>query len=205
MFSPASEEEVKKIIQNSPDKFCELDPLPTWLLKSCIDELLPVVTNIVNVSLETAYVPKAFKSSYVRPLLKKSDLDQSTLKNYRPVSNLPFVSKVLEKVVSSRIENHLSLHNLHEHHQSAYRKFHSTETALLKVQNDILQSLDQNNVTVLVLLDLSAAFDTIDHSTLLRRLEYSFGITGKPLAWMTSYLSDRYQTVCIDGKLSKPV
>ena len=77
------------------------------------------------------------------------------LKNYRPVSNLPFVSKVLEKVVCSRIEKHLISNNLDEQHQSAYRKFHSTETALLKVQNDILQSLDKNNHTVLVMLDLS--------------------------------------------------
>jgi len=111
----------------------------------------------------------------------------------------------LEKVVDARLEQHLSNNNLHEEHQSAYRKFHSTETALLKVQSDILQSLDQNKVTILVLLDLSAAFDTIDHSTLLHRLEHDFGISGKPLTWMTSYLSDRYQTVCIDGELSKPV
>ena len=127
------------------------------------------------------------------------------LKNYRPVSNLPFVSKVLEKVVSSCIEEHLISSNLDEQHQSAYRKFHSTETALLKVQNDILQSLDKNNVTVLVMLDLSAAFDTIDHKTLLHRLKDMFGIAGKLLEWMTSYLSGRYRTVTIDGKLSEPV
>ena len=99
----------------------------------------------------------------------------------------------------------MSLHDLHEERQSAYRKFHSTETALLRVQNDILCSLDQNKATVLVMLDLSAAFDTIDHNTLLGRLKNHFGITGKPLEWMKSYLCDRYQTVCIDGELSKPV
>ena len=107
----------------------------------------------------------SYKSSLIRPLLKKRGLDQNILNNYRPISNLPFVSKVLEKVVSIRIEEHLISHNLHKQHQSAYGKFHSTETALLKVQNDILQSLDQNNVTVLVMLDHSAAFDTIDHKT----------------------------------------
>ena len=99
----------------------------------------------------------------------------------------------------------MTLNNLHEEHQSAYRKFHSTETALIKVQNDILQSLDQNEIAVLVLLDLSAAFDTIDHETLLHRLEHQFGIGYKSLSWMRSYLTDRYQTVCIDGKMSKPV
>ena len=155
--------------------------------------------------LYTAYVPKSFKISRIRLHLIKPSLDSNTLKNYRPVSNLPFVSKILEKVVDARLERHLTINKLHEQNQSAYRKFHSTETALIKVQNDILQSLDKNNATILVLLDLSAAFDTIDHVTLLQRLECHFGITGKPLAWMTSYLSDRYQTVCIDGELSKPV
>ena len=204
-FTPTTHQEVKAIILKSPNKSCELDPIPTWLLKSCIDELLPVLTKIINSSLDSAYVPKSFKRSRIRPLIKKPSLDQNTLKNYRPVSNLPFISKVLEKVVDKRVEQHLSQNNLHEKHQSAYRKFHSTETALLKLQSDILQSLDHNKVTVLVLLYLSAAFDTIDHSTLLNCLERDFGIAGKPLAWMTSYLSDRYQTVCIDGELSTPV
>ena len=204
-FMPASEEEIRKVIEHSPNKSCELDPLPTWLLKVCLTELLPFITKIINTSIETAYVPSAFKRAFVRPILKKSSLDQNVLKNYRPVSNLPFVSKVLEKVINARIDDHLKDNKLHEEHQSAYRKFHSTETALLKVQNDILQSLDQNKAVVLVMLDLSAAFDTIDHSTLVLRLENLFGIKAKPLKWISSYLSDRYQTVSINGVLSKPV
>ena len=112
-------------------------------------------------------MPKEFKSARIRPLLKKSGLDQNLLKNYRPVSNLPFISKVLEKCVDKRLEHYLSENKLHEGFQSAYRKFHSTNLRC----NDILQSLDNNCVTVLVLLDLSAAFDTIDHQTLLHRLE----------------------------------
>ena len=118
---------------------------------------------------------------------------------------MSFVSKVLEKVVSTRIDEQLTPNNLHKEHQLAYRKFHSTETALLKVQNGILQSLDHNNVTVLVILDLSAAFDTIDCRTLLHHLEHMFRIAGKPLGWMSSYLSGHYQTVTIDGKLTEPV
>ena len=204
-FAPASQEEVRAIIKKSPDKSCELDPVPTWLLKQCLDELLPLVTNIINTSMEASYVPRDFKCARIRPLLKKPGLDPDTLKHYRPVSNLPFISKVLEKVVDARLERHLVTNSLHECSQSAYRKFHSTESALLKVQNDILQSLDQGCLSVLVLLDLSAAFDTIDHRTLLHRLEHCFGISGKPLSWMTSYLTDRYQTVCVDGELSEPV
>ena len=95
--------------------------------------------------------------------------------------------------------------SLHEPLQSAYRKFHSTETALLKVQNDIMESLDQGSMSVLVMLDLSAAFDTIDHQTLLERLEQYFGITGNTKAWVTSYLRERYQTVCVDGEISQRV
>ena len=197
--SVTSSEEIQKVIKSSPDKSCELDPITTWLLKSCLPEGLPFLTKIINFFLETGYVPASYKSSLIRPLLKKQGLDQNMLKNYRPLSNLPFASKVLEKVVSSRIEEHLISNNLHGQHQSAYRKFHSTETALLKVQNDILQSLDKNNVTVLVMLDLSAAFDTTDHKTLLHHLEDMFGIAGKPLERMTSDLSGRYQTVTIDG------
>ena len=97
------------------------------------------------------------------------------------------------------------VNNLHEELQSAYRKFHCTETALLKVQSDILQSLDKGNVTVLVMLELSAAFDTIDHHILLHRFEHLFRITGLALQWITSYLGNRYQAVVIDGKRSAPV
>ena len=166
--------------------------------------LLPV-TKLINVCLENAYVPTSFKDSLIRSHIKKHDLDANTMKNYRPVSNLPFISKVLEKVVDVRLENHLSLNNLHEEHQFAYRRFHSTKTALLKVQNDILNSLDQNDVTILMMFDLSAAFDTNDHKILLNRLEHNFGVAGKPLELVTSYLKDRYQTVTINGKLPKPV
>ena len=142
-------EEVRNVIRKAPEKSCELDPIPTWLLKQCLDELIPLVTAIVNRSMETGSVPLCYKSARIRPLLKKSGLDQETLKNYRPVSNLPFVSKILEKVVDARIEHHLVSNLLHEPLQSAYRKFHSTETALLKVNNDILESLDQGIVSVL--------------------------------------------------------
>jgi flagellar biosynthesis chaperone FliJ len=204
-FTPATQEEVRMLIMKSPDKSCELDPIPTWLLKDCIHELLPLITCIINKSLEASCVPGDFKSALIRPLLKKTGLDPDILKNYRPVSNLPFLSKVLEKIVDARMENHLSRNNLHETSQSAYKKFHSTETALLKVQSDILTSLDNNCASVLVLLDLSAAFDTLDHQTLLQRFKFHFGIDGKALAWISSYLSDRYQTVTINSELSNPV
>ena len=124
----------------------------------------------MNRSFETSCMPTKLKRAHVRPRLKKSSLDPDVLNNYRPVSNLPFVSKIIEKVVDARLEEHLRENDLHEPLQSAYRKHHSTETALIKIQSDVLQALDSGRVAALVLLDLSAAFDTIDHSILIERL-----------------------------------
>ena len=158
-FSPTTIEEIVRIIKLSPNKSCELDPLPTWLLKLCAQELAQIITAIVNRSFETSCMPTELKRAHVRPRLKKSSLDPDVLNNYRPVSNLPFVSKIIEKVVDARLEEHLRENDLHEPLQSAYRKHNSTETALIKIQSDILQALDSGRVAALVLLDLSAAFD----------------------------------------------
>ena len=113
------------------------------------------------------------------------------MKNYRPVSNL----SILEKVVASRLNSHINSSRTSNDYQSAYRKFHSTKTALLKIHNDILSSMDDGRVTPLTLLDLSAAFDTIDHTILLRRLGGWFGVSGKALDWFKSYLTGRSQGI----------
>jgi hypothetical protein len=204
IFTPASEEEVKKLIQKAPNKSCGLDPLPTWLLKECVDELLPMITAMVNASIASGTVPNAMKCAHIRPLLKKSGLDRDTYKNYRPVSNLSFVSKLLEKIVAIRIEQHLVVNKLDEESQSAYRKYHSTETALVKVTSDILEAIDHGYMAILVLLDLSAAFDTIDHNILFKRLDTTFGIKGNALNWFKSYLDQRRQHVLINCDMSDP-
>jgi hypothetical protein len=100
---------------------CELDPLPTKLLKPCLDHVLPLITDIVNKSLSEQCVPASFKQAIVRPLHKKPNLDKEILKNYRPVSSLPFISKILEKVANNQLENHINSHSLHDDVQSAYR------------------------------------------------------------------------------------
>ena len=176
-FSSVTLQEIRHIILKAPGKSCKLDPLPSWLLKECVDELSPIVTSIVNTSLNHAIVPLSLKTALIRPLLKKSGLDKEVLKNYRPVSNLSFISKVLEKVVAKRIDDHMLDNNLYSSVQSAYRERHSTETALLKVQSDILTALDSGSGAVLLMLDLSAAFDTIDHGILLSRLNSLYGIS----------------------------
>ena len=125
------------------------------------------------------------------------------MKNYRPVSNLPFISKVLEKVVVKRLDDHMLDNNLYSSGQSAYRERHSTETALLKVQSDILTALNSGSGAVLLMLDLSAAFDTIDHGILLSRLNNLYGISGDALDWFKSYLSSRVQRVIIGDTVSE--
>ena len=157
---------------------------------------------IINLSLESGTFPISFKEAHVTPLLKKSNLPVNNLKNYRPVSNLSFISKIIEKVVSNRLQAHINSNKLNNPMQSAYRKSHSTDTALLRVHNDISVSLDKGHVTALTLLDLSAAFDTIDHNTLTNRLAEWYGVSGMALAWFKSYLCGRHQKIKIDKSFS---
>ena len=199
-----SESFVRDILKNTAPKSCELDPIPTKLLYENLDAVLPTITNIINSSLLSGIVPKDLKTAVVKPLLKKASLDRNQLKNYRPVSNLPFISKLLEKVVLSQLLSHLNDNNLCNPLQSAYRAGHSTETVLLRVVNDILSALDEDRSSILLLLDNSAAFDTIDHKILLSRLENIFGIRSVALDWFRSYLEDRSQYVSVNGFSSPP-
>ena len=134
--------------------------------------------------------------------LKKANADPDLFQNFRPVSNLKFVSKLIEKAVFTQLNEYLVKNELHEVFQSAYKSFHSTETSLLRVQNDMLQSLDKKELVILVLLDLSAAFDIIGHDILLSRLEERFGVSGNVLLWFKSYLSSRSQYVNTNGTYS---
>ena len=190
-FIPATLAEIYKLISASESKQCPLDSIPTFLLKLCFNELGPIITNLVNLSLSEGIFPSSFKQALVQPLLKKPSLSTDDLNNFRPISNLIFISKILEKVVASRIQSHLSSNSLSSSFQSAYRIFHSTETTLLKIHNDLILAMDRGEVTSLILLDLSAAFDTVDHSILLTRLQNWFGLDGLSLDWFSSYLSLR--------------
>jgi len=198
-FRAATLQEIISIINRSPSKSCSLDPVPTSLLKSCVSEVAPHILKIVNRTLETGQVPDYFKHALVTPLLKKQNADPNDFKNYRPVSNLPNTSKYLEKIIAARLDEHLSLHDLHDPLQSAYKKKHSTETALICVHNDICHALDNGSAVVLIMLDLSAAFDTIDHHILLTRLSHHYGIQGDALKVIMSYLENRTQLVVIGG------
>ena len=166
-----------------------------------MDELLPVITSILNLSLQSGYFAEEWKEALVHPLLKKCGLELN-FKNLRPVSNLTFISKLTESAAAYQMQSHMSAYGLYPILQSSYRKHHSTETALLKVHNDILMNMNKQHVTLLVLLDLSAAFDTVSHDILLTRLQSKLGVRGTVLSWFESYLSGRSQRVSVNGSVS---
>ncbi len=167
-----------------------------------MNELCLLISNI-NSSIESSLVPGSFKQAQICPLLKKNNLDKELLLNYMPVSNLPFVSKILERVVAQQLDIKYFLDNdLLDSHQSAYRQYHSTETALVKVHSDITEYMDQGRSAVLIMLDLSSAFDTVDHAILLRRLRSDFGVCRKVLGWLSSNLHGRSQCVSVRGDQS---
>jgi len=194
-----SVQEVAALIRELPDKSCCLDPLPTAQLKAVDDVVAPFLTELFNRSLSTGSVPEMFKEAYILPRLKNSYMDPSDARSYRPISNLPVVSKLLERIVAKQLLTYLDTSQL----QSAYRPRNSTETAVTKVLSDVLSAIDNGSVAALVLLDLSAAFDTVDHEILLRRLE-SFNIVGCNIRWFKSYLVSRRQFVCTSSSSSSP-
>ena len=178
-FTTIGQEELNKLIIASKPTTCLLDPIPTKLLK----EVLPVVVeapllNIINSSLSLGHVPRIFKLAVIKPLIKKPQLDNNNLANYRPISNLPFMSKILEKVVSAQLCSFLQENYIYQRFQPGFRPHHSTETALVNITNYLLLASDQGCISILVLLDLSAAFDTIDHKILLNRLQNYTGVHG---------------------------
>ena len=204
-FESVSVSEIVSLIKACPSKSSLRDPIPTPLLKNYADFLAVPITSIVNLSISRGVFPDEMKIAYVTPILKKPSLCPEDLNNYRPVSLLSFLSKLVERVICRQLTSHLIKCNLYVPVQSAYRSDHSTETALLKVVNDLLIALDDGDATVLTLLDQSAAFDTVDHGILLHRLSALFGLSGSVLSWFESYLTGRLQSVCISGVCSASV
>ena len=202
-FSPTSTDELSKIPHKIVLKSCILDPLPSALMKEYFEMFLPTLCKIINLSLESGYLPP-LKTAVLTPLLKKPSLDHEIFKNYRPISNLTVVSKNIEKVVAVRLHEYLLSNHLYEPLQSAYKPFHSCETALVRVHNDVMRAIDNRQCVILLLLDLSAAFDTVAHEILLNRLNSKFGISGTALNWFQSYLTGRTQSVVINGNNSQP-
>jgi hypothetical protein len=202
-FKQLSIEAITCLIGRCGTKTCDLDPMPTNLLKLALTELAPIIRHIVNTSLQSGVFPEELKKALVIPRIKKSTLDPAQCASYRPVSNLSYLSKVLERAAAEQLAEHLESQHLLEPMQSAYRRKFSTETALVKIHDDVCRALGERKVVLLVMLDLSAAFDTVNHALLLSILE-SLKVTDVALEWFRSYLSDRHQVVCIQGSSSDP-
>jgi len=158
----------------------------TWLLKECAYVLVTTITDIVNFSLTSGQFHPILKESVISLLLKKSTLDKDELSNYRSISNFSVVSKIINRIVKSCLIDHLTSNKLLNPHQSAYGKHHSTETALLYIHDHLINAIGSQKVSCLCLLDLSAAFDTIDHNILISRLSSWFGIHDSVLSWFKS-------------------
>ena len=203
-FSPVTLKNLKDVVSSMKTSSSPFDVLPTSMLKDVLSTVAPNLLTIFNSSLQAGVFPTFFKQAAVQPLLKKPSLDPASLQNYRPISKTSFESKVLEKLVACQLTKHLTSNNIGDKFQSGLRKHHSTETALLRVSNNILMSSDSGRCSVLVLLDLSAAFDTVDHGILLDRLRDWAGVSGTVLQWFSSYLSERSFSVTVGPFSSDP-
>ena len=169
---------VRKFAVKTLTKSCDLDPLPASVLKICFPIILPMLTSITNMSLKNGVMPCALKVAVLKPFLKKQDADSEQLQNFRPISNLIFVSKLIEKAVALQLNDHILRHHLDEIFSPPIKHFTVLKQPSLKFT--MMFSLLLNNNVILLLLDLSAAFDTVDHSTLYQ--SYSrFGIKGVTL------------------------
>ena len=202
-FEPTTAEEVTEIVKSFGIKCSPKVPAPAALLSADIDTFVPFWVDIVNLSLETGSM-EGLKNAIVIPLIKEltSLTDTENFKNYRPVSNLLYISKIIERVVDKRLHEHMVRNCLLMDKNYGYEKNHSTELLLLKVVNDLYESFDRNTPAVLVLLDLSAAFDTVDHDKLLEILENEIGVVDVALDWFRSFLKGRTQKVKIGDSYS---
>ena len=142
-FQQVSVDDVLASIASSSSKQCDSDPMQTWILKKCSSILAPYITNIFNISLSSEKFPKVWKDEIILPHLKKVGLDETVPSNYRPVANLPFLSKVLERIANHQLKAYLEIHNLLPGYQSAYMKMHSTEMAVLKVFSDLVDAIEK--------------------------------------------------------------
>lgn len=185
----------KNIIRSLRDSTAPKDIIPTKLLKECSDTLAPTITHLINQSFKEGTVPIALKQGIVKPLLKKPNLDSKDPNHRRPVTSLNTIAKIMEKAVVQQLQLHLDTHKLLDPLQSGFHPGHGTETALLQIWDDSLEAADDGEPCLLVLLDLSAAFDTVGHNTLLIRLSEVAGVTDADQPWFASFLRNRSQTV----------
>ena len=177
-----------------------MDNIDTYIVKLIKAEILPAITHVINLSISSKKFPAAWKKSKVVPLYKKGDTLNP--KNYRPVAIVPIFSKILERVIFNQMTQYLSKnHLLHPNHH-AYRAEHNTTTALVQMFDGWAQAVEGEQLVGACMLDMSAAFDLVDHDLLIQKLAI-YGFDENFLRWIRSYLSGRSQSVIIEGSLSK--
>ena len=205
-FEKTTEEEIQKIVTTFGLKCSPEDPVPANVLKGNLQTFVPIWNELVNYSLEVGSID-CLKSAIVLPLIKQLDeiMDKDQYKNYRPVSNLLFLEKLIERVVADRLNKYMLTNNLNCDKEYGYKENHSTEVLLIKVVNDLLMACDEKQPTIVLLLDLSAAFDTVDQEKLLEILMNEIGIEGTALRWFRSFLTERSQRVKINDSYSDVV
>jgi Reverse transcriptase (RNA-dependent DNA polymerase)/Endonuclease-reverse transcriptase len=203
IFHPVTFAEALGLIESRhTSKSSPTDIVPSCLLKLCPTLFAELLCKIANLSFSQGVFPSTFKLAQITPLLKKPGLDPNLPASFRPISNLSTFSKLIERLALSRLRPHItSAHNF-PISQSAYRPLHSTETAMLKISNDLLVSAGSGSAVSLVTLDLTAAFDTVNHAKLCDRLTHEFGIVGTARDWLSSYLSGRHQFVKVGSAIS---
>ena len=200
---PITPEEVLKLITGLKNsKSTGVDFIDTWVVKLAAREILPALTHIVNLSISHSEFPSLWKIAKVVPLLKKGD--PLNAKNFRPVALLPIFSKIMEKAVFQQLIEYLDSNRLLNPNHHGARHGHNTATALIQMYDQWAEQVDDGMMVGVMLIDLSAAFDMVDHPLLLKKLEL-FGLDVKAVNWFQSYLSTRSQSVCIDGCLSPAV
>ena len=200
-FVPETEESICKLIDKmKPDVATGRDGISAKIIKDAKLVIAPIMTKIINLSYSTKIFPDSMKKASIRPLHKKED--PNIISNYRPISILPCLSKVIERSASNQLINYLEKHNLLSYCQHAYRKQHGTQTCLFQVINCVQKYLDQKELVAVVSLDLSKAFDAINHEMLLQKL-IRLGLSETSLLWIKSYLSNRKQCTKFSNYCSK--
>ena len=200
-FNRLAVDEVQEMVNNMQAKACDGDPIPAKVFKEIAPLIIDQIADIVNISLTEGDFATPGKVATIKPLLKKPSLDP-ILKNYQPVSNLTFMSKLLKRCMLKQFNRHTKQYQLMPSYQSAYWQYHSCKTLLVKLTNDILWSMEEQSITAVLALDLSAAFDMVDHDILLQVLKNQYGIDGKSLKWYDGYLHPRSCMVQVKGATS---
>ena len=194
-FRQVTEKEVKLVVKSLKSNACGIDEISAFFIKMGIEYSVHAITEIMNASLKYHYFPKRWKKALVKPIPKCQDPREPT--DFRPISLLVVLSKILEKLVAAQMKSYFEANNLLDHYQSAYRENHSTTTALLEIMECINKALDNSEVTILALLDYSKAFDCANHKLIIAKLK-AFGFKDTALKWIRSYLSNRSQQVITD-------